>query len=107
MTYANESRPARGGSRNAVCRRGSDSNEFYHNPRPLQGPRFEPAFRRQVERVCRFGPFAMACLLEEIAAGKDLRETVAIYAALDGGIIATLDGASFPPSLRAIDGGGA
>jgi hypothetical protein len=49
----------------------------------------------------------MACLLEEIAAGKDLRETVAIYAALDGGIIATLDGASFPPSLRAIDGGGA
>jgi len=47
----------------------------------------------------------MACLLEEIAAGKDLRETVATYAALDGGIIASLGGASFPSSLRAIDGG--
>jgi hypothetical protein len=70
----------------------------------LQAPRFNQRFRRDVEAVHALGPFALACLLEQIAAGDDLVATVARYATLDAGFIASLGG-DFPPRLHAIDGG--
>ena len=85
--------------------RGADGPEFYHKPNSLQAPRFEPRFRRQVEQLCRLGPFAVACLIEDIAAGKDVRETVSAYASLPAEFIATYGADRFPLHLRAIDGG--
>jgi hypothetical protein len=105
MAQTCESRPTRDGSRDAVCRRGSDSDGIAQTPRPLQAPRYEPRFRRQVEAVHRLGPVVLAYLVEAIASGADLRETVAAYAALDGNFITAYGGDRFPPSLRAIDGG--
>src|ERR1019366_4568060 len=87
MTPTNEKAPARAPSHDA-CRRGSTSYEIAQNPRPLQAPRFEPRFRREIEAIHRLGPCGLAYLVEELAAGADLRETVATYAELDADLIA-------------------
>jgi hypothetical protein len=63
-----------------------------------------PAFQSAISTRCRSWPFALACLLEQIAAGDDLVATVARYATLDAGFIASLGG-DFPPRLHAIHGG--
>jgi hypothetical protein len=85
--------------------RGADGTEGYHNPKFLQSLRYEFRFRRQVEQLCRLGPYALACLIEDIASGADLRLTVAVYAELDVEFIATLGGDKFPLHLLAIGGG--
>lgn len=76
---------------------------------PLSSPRYEPHFRRGVETVCRLGPYPVACLLEEISAGRDLREAVAKYASLAkyGELICSYGGDKFPERIFAIVGGGA
>jgi hypothetical protein len=85
--------------------RGSENSPRFNTVRRfLQAPRFEQKFRRDVEAACRLGAPAIACLLEEIAAGRDLRKAVAEYASLDSGIVAAFGGERFPPSLRAIGG---
>jgi hypothetical protein len=86
----------------------ADNSRFSSSPRNPQwpfGPRFDLRFRRQVEAVHTLGPFALACLLEEIAAGADLHETVAAYARLPADFIQVLGGGRFPPALHAIGGG--
>jgi hypothetical protein len=105
MGHINESRPARGGSRDAVCRRGSDSDGIAQKPRPLQAPRYEPRFRRQLEAIHRLGPVVLGYLVEALASGAELRATVAAYADLDGEFIRAYGADRFPPILRAIDGG--
>ena len=76
----------------------------FANRRPLQAPRFELRFRRQIEAVHRLGPFALACLVEDLGAGADLRSTVSEYAALDPRVVGAFGGERFPPNLRAIGG---
>jgi hypothetical protein len=46
----------------------------------------------------------LAYLVEALAAGADLRATVAQYAAIDDDFIKAYGAERFPPSLRAIDG---
>jgi hypothetical protein len=104
MGHINESRPARGDSRDAFCRRGSTSDGISQIPRTLQAPRYEPRFRRQIEAIHALGPCALAYLAEELAAGADLRKTVETYAELDGDFIAALGGNRFVPNLWAIGG---
>jgi hypothetical protein len=84
---------------------GGDNSEFYHNPRPLQAPRYEPRFRRQIESIHRQGPVVLGYLVEALAGGADLRATVAEFADLDSNFIAAYGGDRFPASLRAMDGG--
>jgi hypothetical protein len=73
--------------------------------RPLQAPRYDPRFRRQIEAIHALGPVVLGYLLEDIAAGKDLCSTVAGYAALPGEFIRAYGADRFPPVLRALDGG--
>jgi hypothetical protein len=81
-----------------------NSPSFTRDCRPLQGPRYEPQFRRQIERIHGLGPYVLSCLLEAIAAGADLRTIVTEFAELDSGFIASYGGNAFPVELRAIDG---
>ena len=103
-TQTNESRPARGGSREAIHRRASDGDWIARNPRPLQAPRYEPSYRRQIEEIHRQGPVVLGYLVEALAAGADLRETVAEYAALDGDFIASYGADRFPAAVHVVGG---
>jgi hypothetical protein len=92
------------GPRKASCLAG-DNFQIARTNRPLQGPRYEPRFRHQIERIHALGPVVLAYILEALAAGGDLRATVAEFAALPGEIICEFGGDQFPTELRAIDGG--
>ena len=86
----------------------ADNSRFSSSPHKSQrpfGPRFDLCFRRNVEAVHKLGPFPLACLLEQIAAGDDLVATVAEYAKLDASFIAALGGCCFPAPLHVVDGG--
>jgi hypothetical protein len=74
--------------------------------RYLQAPRYEPRFRRQIEAIHRQGPVVLGYLVEALAAGSDLRATVAEFAEIDGDFVRGLGGDRFPPTVHAIDGGG-
>jgi hypothetical protein len=91
------------GLRNSSSR-GGRRPEFYHKSKSLQAPRYDPRFRRQLEAIHSQGPVVMAYLVEELAAGADLRETVATYAALPAEFIRTYGGDRFPANLRSISG---
>jgi hypothetical protein len=105
MAHTNQTPPGRAGLGDAFCRRGSTSEWITQTPRPLQAPRYEPRFRRQVEAIHRLGPVVLGYLVEELAAGAELRATVATYAELGGDFIAAFGCDKFPLPLRSIDGG--
>jgi hypothetical protein len=73
--------------------------------RPLSSPRYELAFRRHVEAAWLLGPAPLACLLEEVLDGADLRAAVARYAALDRDFIVACNGDRFPTPIFTIEGG--
>jgi hypothetical protein len=78
-------------------RRSENSPGNNTHPSCLQSPRYEPRFR--------LGAPAVACLLEEVAAGRDPRQAVAEYASLDGDIVRIMGGGNFRQAIRALDGG--
>jgi hypothetical protein len=81
-----------------------NSSECTNDRRPLQAPRYEPQFRREIEAIHRQRPVVLGYLVEALAAGADLRETVATYAALDGEFIATYGGDRFPAAVHVVGG---
>lgn len=63
-------------------------------------------FAARLSNSAAFGPYAVACLLEQVAAGADLRETVALYAELDGDFIRGMGaGVSSKRSVPSTGGG--
>jgi hypothetical protein len=97
--------PADAGSdpRKASCL-AADDFQIARTNRPLQGPRYEPRFQHQIERIHALGPVVLAYILEALAAGGELRATVAEFAALPGEVICEFGGDKFPVALHVIDG---
>ena len=97
--------PARGRAAGLGINCSSRNAPRFSTPkRSLQAHRYDPRFRQQIEAIHRLGPAALACLVAEIAAGADLRATIAAYAELDPGLIAAYGADRFPAMLHAVEG---
>jgi hypothetical protein len=83
-----------------------NSSTSISDHRHLQGPHYEPRFRRQLEAIHKLGPMVLGYLVEHLAGGADLRATVAEYAELSGGVICEFGGDQFPVALHSIEGCG-